>query len=121
MIRKIVPTGRIDEETWVDYIQRATYKAEAVMAEHRSIDWVTMYKTTKWKFAGETARRTDERWNTLLLRWKPFHGTGRPRGHPQKRWRDDLDKYAGEDWPTHALDKDLWSVLESGFIQFDEL
>ena len=84
-------------------------------------DWVRLQRKMKIRFAGKTARQEDERWNTLLLRWKPIHGKGRKIGHPHKRWRDDLDKYAGEDWPTHALDKDLWSLLETGFIQFDAL
>ena len=120
MIRKIVGTKRMGEETWVDYIQRATHKAETVMVEHGSTDWNTHRKLHKWKYAGKTAAQTDERWNTLLLDWKPFHGKGRPRGHPQKRWRDELTKYAGEDWYAHALDHNLWSLLESGFVQFDD-
>ena len=52
-------------------------------------DWVTKSRMMKWSWAGHVARRTDGRWSTAVLEWKPIGGK-RNVGRPIKRWGDDL-------------------------------
>ncbi|KAI8421195.1 hypothetical protein MSG28_008264 [Choristoneura fumiferana] len=43
----------------------------------------------KWKWAGHIARRTDNRWGTKVLEWRPRTGR-RSVGRPPTRWTDDI-------------------------------
>ena len=64
---------------------------------------------------GETARRTDNRWTTLLLDWVPFHGKGRRVGHPPKRGQDHIVTIARGSWNDYAADEKHWQILGYGF------
>eukprot|EP00973_Karenia_brevis_P083001 11508050-Karenia_brevis.AAC.1 len=55
-------------------------------------DWVTAARRRKWRWAGHVARRSDGRWSTSLVSWVPENGHRR-RGHPRKRWSDDLKAF----------------------------
>ena len=43
---------------------------------------------------GHVARCIDGRWTQKLLKWQPQKGFSH-RGHPIKRWSDDLDNFFG--------------------------
>ena len=95
MLRKIVPTQRmhheladmsIEPEPWVDWIARATHRAENIFrrAGHRS--WVDQQQCRKLALTEKTANRTDGRWSTKLLNWT-LEDTRLP-GRPCKRFSD---------------------------------
>lgn len=48
--------------------------------------------------------------------WTPRHPGSRGRGRPCIRWSDDLSAFAGGDWATVALDSELWSTAEMGYV-----
>ena len=90
MIRNMFANRRLGDETWVEYIKRATKRSEDIMTTYGSTNWVQLHHTRKNQFAGKVALQEDQRWNKLLLEWQPMHGRGRQPGRPMKRWTDDL-------------------------------
>ena len=67
------------------------------------------------------ARRTGGRWSSKLLSWTP-QGRRR-RGHPCKRWSDDLDAYFNRRdgspkgcWLHVAQSRELWQSMEDGYV-----
>ncbi|CAH2248054.1 jg12749 [Pararge aegeria aegeria] len=48
----------------------------------------------KWKWAGHIARRTDGRWGSKVLEWRPRTGK-RSVGWPPARWAEDIEQVAG--------------------------
>ncbi|CAH2207461.1 jg24567 [Pararge aegeria aegeria] len=48
----------------------------------------------KWKWAGHIARRTDGRWGSKVLEWRPCTGKSSV-GRPTTRWTDDIKRVAG--------------------------
>ena len=113
----------IDQESWVDIIQRTTHIAEEHLRRIGLDDWVTAQRKKKWYWAGHLARRTDGRWSTKLVTWCPSQGA-RHQGHPRKRWVDDLDAFfllngalPKGSWVHVAQDRDLWRSLEADFVR----
>ena len=80
--------------------------------------WIEAYRTRKWRFAGELARRTDSRWSQQAVAWKPNGGIGRARGAPKTRWENQLVTFAGGNWMTLALDEDTWTASEDIFASW---
>jgi len=108
----------LDEEAlepWSDWLQRTALHIQNVMKHCRSDDWVMSARRRKWLFAGQTARQTDNRWNTRLLKWIPKIRR-RSQQRPCTRWEDCLTKVAGGTWMEDALDVDLWSVVQEGYV-----
>ena len=103
-------------ELWVDFVQRATHKAQDVMARHGSLDWCQQQRQRKWRLAGRLAATTDNRWSAELLAWRPLHGFGRRVARPWNRWSTDICALAGGNWLQHAQNSTLWSHLEDGFV-----
>ncbi|CAH2240885.1 jg9622 [Pararge aegeria aegeria] len=64
----------------------------------------------KWKWAGQIARRTDGRWGSKLLEWRPRTGK-RSVGRPPTRWTDDIKRVAGSRWKQAAQDRRFWNSL----------
>jgi len=115
-------TQKPDEETWVEWIRRCTRNVETHMESLRIDDWVSGQRRRKWRLAGHTARRDDGRWSTAVLGLKPKMGS-RSRGHPTKRWADDLDLFFGQRfgflkglWREAAQDREHWASLEDEFV-----
>ena len=97
MLRWMVQVRRAPDEDWVEYIRRATHRCEELATVHGATDWIELQRKRKLKLAGQTARRTDGRWNKRLLDWTPWFRTvpRRDVGRPKKRWDDDLVDLAG--------------------------
>ena len=118
-------TANDEVENWIDYIVRSTHLAEQHKTKSGISDWVNGHFKLKFRLAGHIARRTDGRWSRKVLYFKPVGGS-RPRGHPCKRWTDDLDHFFGVscgctmpgDWIYVAADRDKWSSLEEEFCSF---
>lgn len=70
----------------------------------------------KWSFAGHTVRQSDNRWNTVIQRWRPYLGQ-RMRGRPQMRWYDDFKRVAGLHWTRTAQNRDRWRELGEAYVQ----
>jgi hypothetical protein len=113
IFRKTTSAG--DLEDWVDYMKRSAEVVDAQRQHHNMEEWIVLSRRKKWRFAGQTARRTDNRWSHLLINWKPNFGHGRLPGRPWTRWSDDLVAYAGGSWDKVAADEDLWNILEHGY------
>ena len=102
-------------EDWVDYMQRSAHQVETMARKHGLKDWVATYRRKKFNFAGQVARRTDDRWSKLAIEWLPHGGVGRSRGRPFTRWSDDLVKYAGGDWQNYTKDVAFWTLAGEAY------
>jgi len=90
MLRWMMKTARCDNESWPDYISRATHRVEDMAFQHGCKDWVDVQCQRKCKLAAKTWLSTDGRWASRLMHWKPFFRCSPHRcvGHPVKRWSD---------------------------------
>ena len=90
MVRNIFRTPRGDEETWVDYVRRATAHAEARCADWGFRNWAITQPKRKENFAARVANDNADKWNYRLLHWRPWHrcSASRRPGRPRLRWRD---------------------------------
>ena len=102
-------------EDWVDFVKRTAHRVDTISENAGMEDWVRMYRRRKWRFAGITARRQDNRWSKLILSWRPNFGVGRSRGAPVTRWSDQLEKFAGGEWMQLAADIAQWEDAEDVF------
>ena len=116
MLPWMMPTARYANESWPDYIHRATHKVDALAAKYGVTDWVALHERRKWELAGKAARRTDNRWTRRLLAWRPWFRcvAHRDVGRPLTRWEDSIVRIAGGDWYDHAKDAELWSAAAPG-------
>ena len=113
MMRWIVGVPKHESEDWPDYIKRSTHASQDLFTKHGATEWVSLFRATKWKFAGQCCRQADARWNRKLLEWKPWFRTTpyRAVGHPHLRWDDGFVAICGGDWIQAAKDETLWSIL----------
>ena len=81
------------EETYVEWLVRSTGVVEKRREEAGVEDWVAAQRRRYWRWAGHVARCNDGRWTQKLMKWTPQYGY-RHRGHPLKRWTDDLDTFS---------------------------
>ena len=117
MLRRMVRTTRRQDETWPEFVRRATHVSEDAAHQHGATDWVVLQRHRKWKLAGKIASREDGRWSKKLLSWKPWFRCEPKRsvGHPTLRWEDDLVRVAGGDWQNAACSLELWGDLSYGY------
>ena len=114
------------EETYVEWLVRSTGVVEERREEAGVEDWVAAQRRRYWRWAGHVARCNDGRWTQKLMKWTPQHGY-RHRGHPLKRWTDDLDAFFAAwgfekgGWTTVAQQRLLWRNIENDFIYGQEL
>ncbi|CAH2096381.1 unnamed protein product [Euphydryas editha] len=78
------------------------------------IDFLHHSMKLKWKWAGHLARMHDSRWTKRAVMWEGPKGK-RKRGRPSKRWVDDIQAIAGEEWHNRAKNRNLWSQMEEAF------
>ena len=110
------------EESWAEWIQRSTHIVINAQRKAGAKDWTAEVRRRFWRFAGHTARRTDCRWNTVLLDWVPEDGHRFP-WRPKMRWADPINKYflsqgVATLWCKLAQDRKRWSAAEDGFMSF---
>ena len=89
-MRKLVQTPRKDQETWVDYIQRATHAAEKHCEHHGYTSWDIRQSQLRSKFATIVTTGPQEKWSARILNWVPWFRTvaWRCPGRPFRRWSD---------------------------------
>ena len=114
------PSGE-DEllESWVQWIVRTTGVAEEALKKAKVDDWITAYRVRKWRLAGHTARRDDNRWSNLLLSWLPV-GT-RKQAHPVTRWRDDIEVFWARQRQEMNLEVGEWVLYAQCRTSWEEL
>ena len=59
MLRRMAGVRRATDESWVEWIQRATDKARGLASASGVHDWAHVYYERKWNWAGLVARRSD--------------------------------------------------------------
>ena len=119
MLRKIVQEPRCPSESYVEWIVRATHRAEEKCREHGVHIWLSEQRRRYWRWAGHVARIADARWTAQILDFKP---AGRRRvGRPVKRWADEVSSYClrhfGENWRILAQSRDDWKAEEASFAE----
>ena len=109
-------------EEWIAWMKRSTQTVETTCRKIGMEDWVTQQQKRKWRLAGHTARRDDERWSTKVLNWTPVGK--RDRRRPNKRWADDLNDFFKKNfegsvgfWQVVAQNRDEWQKLEDDFCE----
>ena len=101
--------------------KRVTHNMETLLTRYNLEDWVVNHRRRKWRFAGRVARCADARWSKRMLTWIPVLAAGRGAGHPHTRWDDCIVRLAGGDWPKHARDENLWSLLSEAYVFREEI
>ena len=110
---------------YVEWIKRATRKAEQAMAVNGVPDWVEECHARKYRWAGHVCRRDDGRWSRQVLNWCP---TGsRSNGRPLMRWSDSLNKFFDRMsetlgcpvvWMNEATDREAWIHMQAPYVEF---
>ena len=119
-------------EPWVVWVKRVTHEVEAHLTNLKIDDWYTSHLKRKWKFAGLTIQRDDERWSQKLIYWSPLciHSPKavdhvRTQGRQKKRWHDDFNLFWKklydmdfESWALVAYNPNEWDSHAKDFITF---
>ena len=71
-------------EPWVDYITRATHKADNLLTASGITLWILRQKQTYWRQARMFAKHHEDRWTNLVHNWNPAVSTKR-KGVPETR------------------------------------
>ena len=108
------PTTNADAdamEDWVDWSRRVTAEVEHERAKCGIKSWESQQRLRKLRWAGHLARMPEDRWAKVLLMWQPNAQVHRRRmrGHPHKRWCDELNALG--DWMSKAQDRESWRKL----------
>ena len=79
-------------ETWVDWVQRATRKAEDILQNLGYSDWNKLQREAKLNWANRLEEMEHDRWARLAYDWRPdlFETTCRRQGRPKRRGGDDI-------------------------------
>ena len=129
MLRLMFGPGRVKDEEYVPWIQRATRIAEERARRAGMQCWLRQQLKLKWRWAGKVSRMEDERWAKRTTTWRDSVwqaenskcGTRPLRDRPgnRLRWEDELRRFAkdlGDDpWQTLALDVEGWMALSEQF------
>ncbi|CAH2237130.1 jg23269 [Pararge aegeria aegeria] len=89
---------------------------EEIRRRTRVTDIAQRVAKLKWKWAGHIARRTDGRWGSMMLEWRPRTGK-RSVGRPPTRWTDDIKRVAESRWKQAAQDRGFWNSLQKTYVQ----
>ena len=99
----------------INYKDRKTNKW--VRSQTKLKDIISIIKKLKWQWAGHIYRRNDNRWTIRITEWTPRIGK-REKGRPQRRWRDELDKYWEKvNWEKETQNRKSWKHHGETFIQ----
>jgi len=123
MLRRMLGPCRAPGEEYLDWLRRATRKANGLAKAAGITDWVAGYRYRKWAWAGHVARRgpctwvsrattlRESQWQILatdMVACRPF----RPSRRRWLPWEDSLKIICRtnglDDWPWLALDRLFW-------------
>ena len=136
MLRRIVPTRRREEESYVDWIQRATRQAVNAAKAAGIRFWVEGHHAAKWQWAGHLARMSEDRLASRATFWRDSLWWKTEMQLPQSlrirrpfrthwfRWEDDLRRYADrqgwDSWQAVAQDRQQWKSASADFVKFSK-
>ena len=110
-----------EKEPWVDYVRRSAHEVDAWAAAFEMETWLQKHRRKKWSLAGRLARAEDGRWSGKALIWTPVLEGWRAPGRPRLRWSDSIERFAGGGWVNLAKDKELWAILEQGYVNSESV
>ncbi|CAH2229220.1 jg2624 [Pararge aegeria aegeria] len=93
LIRRLRITQRAMERAMLGVSLRVQIRNKEIRRRTRVTDIAQRVAKLKWKWAGHIARRTDGRWGSKVLEWRPRTGK-RSIGWPPTRWTDDIKRVA---------------------------
>ena len=90
MLRLIVGVRRRPSETWVEHMQRSTWRSEELAAKYKLTDWCDLQRKRKQQMVQKVRTMQSDRWPARILKWTPWFRTNttRSEGRPKKRWSD---------------------------------
>ncbi|CAH2242561.1 jg8133 [Pararge aegeria aegeria] len=88
---------------------------EEIRRRTRVTDIAQRVAKLKWKWAGHIARRTNERWGSKVLEWRPRTGK-RGVGRSPTRWTNDIKRVAGSRCKQAAQDRGFWNSLQKTYV-----
>ena len=132
MLRRILGSPRPAQESWLDWIQRATHRVVKLAEDAGVRTWSAWRFERKYLWAGHVARRGDETWVKKVLTWRDSYWTsvvadvsGRPMRPARRRWmkfESSLVKFwkerGGRHWMQEAQERENWDVQMAFFVQW---
>ena len=133
MLRRIVGCGRAEEETWVDWIQRATCKARRLARDSAVKEWAPEHFKRKWRWAGATANKDPNEWVWKVTEWRDAAwqaaanelGAARPMRPSSRKWmrfEDVMRRFCTQralgGWRSLARSTTVWQALSSDFVEW---
>ena len=95
-------TTSIEEEDWIEYIERSTEEAVKKMESAKIRCWNKTHKKMKWKLALRIATSPNDRWLRKAADWNPElstrYRTNRAIGRARKRWEDDINEFLKQEF-----------------------
>lgn len=91
-------------------------KNRTVREQTVSKDIRYVIKKQKIRYAGHVSRKTNNRWEKILLDWTPYDYK-RARGRPRRRWIDEIKSYAGIAWQRDARDRIRWERIGEAYAR----
>lgn len=117
MVNKLRTTQRAMERVMIGVTLRDRKRNEWIRQRTKVVDIVERVTSLKWNFAGHIVRLTDERWNSRIIRWRPWEEK-RGRGRPIMRWYDDIKRVAGFGWTRTAQNREKWRRGREAYAQY---
>ena len=114
--QKLRTTQRAMERRMLKITIKDRIKNEEIRRQTHVKDIIEKIKQAKWRWAGHTARRDDNRWTKRTMDWQPRTGK-RGRGRQKRRWRDDITTLMGPTWTRQAQDRRVWKHHEEACLQ----
>ena len=134
MLRRIAGPRRRPDETWVEWIKRATRAARSVAKDVPIRFWSEAHLRSKWRWAGHVMRMHEDRLARRSVVWRDSAWQADENRMPESlrmrrsrstrwfRWEDELRHFAqtlGEaPWQELARDRDQWQSLADDFIKY---
>ena len=134
MLRRIIGINRFPEEDYLEWIVRATHKAEALAKTAGVRDWVQAHSRAKWLWGGHVARRPADSWVWRVSTWRDSEwqalalesGFARPLRPLRRRWmkwEDAFRRFFTEmdlgTWTTAASDRESWAERADVFVEWN--
>ena len=131
-----IDTTVIEEEDWIEYINRSTEDAMEKRERAKIRCWNRTHKKMKWNFALRIATSPSERWLNKAAEWNPElssrYRTNRAIGRPRKRGEDDINEFLKQEFEENenpiessnqtnktsiniAKDRRRWALLEETY------
>ena len=135
MLRRVVGVGKLPDEDYLEWIVRATRRAESFADTAGVRDWYKAHLSAKWSWAGHVARSAPSKWVARVSTWRNSEwqllaedaGGSRPLRPSRRRWmkwEDSIRRYCAMHghrfWMVFAQGRDEWTSEKHGFVEWSE-